>query len=273
MKHTITFIGAGNMAEAIITGLINTGCPKERIFVTNKSNNERLIYMNNNYGIGVNHDREIKELIDQSEVVILAMKPKDLFPALDHLRSHLQNNQLIISVLAGTSSKQISDYLGTQNPIVRAMPNTSATVGESATGIARGANADDSHLRIAEEIFSAIGTTTIVDEEDLHLVTGLAGSGPAYIYRIVESLEQAAVTLGLEQEAAKALVRQVIVGAAEMLKDLDVDPGELRRKVTSPGGTTAAGLEALENNQLSKALFEAVKEATIRSQELGKQQY
>lgn len=269
----MTFIGAGNMAEAIITGLLNTGCPKERIFVTNKSNNERLIYMNNNYGIGVNYDRQLQELIDQSEVVILAMKPKDLFAALDHLKSHLKSDQLIISVLAGASSKQISECLGTKNPIIRAMPNTSATVGQSATGIARGVNADDSHVRIAEEIFSAIGTTTVVDEDDLHLVTGLAGSGPAYIYRIVESLEQAAVSLGLKEEAAKALVRQVIIGAAEMLKNSDVDPGELRRKVTSPGGTTAAGLRALENHQLPKALLEAVKEATIRSQELEKQQY
>ncbi|TCP23487.1 pyrroline-5-carboxylate reductase [Scopulibacillus darangshiensis] len=268
MKQATTFIGAGHMAEAIIAGLLSNGCSKEQIFSKNRSNMERLAYMKQTYGICC--DPPIEEMIARSDIIVLAMKPKDVSGALETLKQYIREDQLVISVLAGISSADISEKLGNKAPIVRAMPNTSAAVGESATSIAPGMYATTEHVSIAEEMFSVIGTTTIVEEKDLHLVTGLAGSGPAYFYRIIESFEQAAVSLGLDKRAARSLIRQVLIGAAEMLKDETVDPAELRRRVTSPGGTTAAGLEVLEANHLSEMLYDVLVQAMKRSEELGK---
>lgn len=271
MTQSTTFVGAGHMAEAIISGLLRKGCSKEKIFIKNRKNIERVDFMAKTYGICC--VGSLEEMMDQSEIVVLAVKPKDNVEALDNVKRYIRDDQLLISVLAGISSKDISDRLGTKTPIVRVMPNTSATVGESATSIAPGRYASESHVNIAEDMFKVIGTTTLVEENDLHLVTGLAGSGPAYFYWIIESFEEAAISLGLEKKAARSLIRQVLIGAAEMLKDETVDVAELRKKVTSPGGTTAAGLDALEGHHLTEVLYDVLDQAMKRSIELGKQKY
>jgi pyrroline-5-carboxylate reductase len=150
------------------------------------------------------------------------------------------------------------------------MPNTSATIGYSATAIAPGKYATAEHVSQVENMFSTIGTTTTVEESDMHTITALSGSGPAYFYYTVESMELAAEAAGLDKKVAKELILQTLIGAAEMLKATDDNPSELRRKITSPGGTTQAGVEVLEKYEYQKALIECIKRAGERSKELGK---
>lgn len=266
--NKLTFIGAGSMAEAILTGVLAKGFMRaDQISVTNKDNQERLTRLRNLYQ--VNCTKNKKEAIEGSDVLILSMKPKDIQEALTDIKSYIKEGQIIVSVLAGVSSDYISEELDITNPIVRAMPNTSATIGFSATAIAAGKNAGQKEIDKITELFKNIGTTVTVEEKDLHAITGLSGSGPAYIYYLVEAMEEAAKEAGLDQQTAKDLIIQTLAGAAEMLKVTNEQPAELRRKITSPGGTTQAGLETLKDYNYQEALKACVKQAAARSVELG----
>lgn len=266
--NKLTFIGAGSMAEAILTGVLSKGFMRaDQISVTNKDNQERLTRLRNLYQ--VNCTKNKKEAIEGSDVLILSMKPKDIQEALTDIKSYIKEGQIIVSVLAGVSSDYISEELDITNPIVRAMPNTSATIGFSATAIAAGKNAGQEEINKVTELFKNIGTTVTVEEKDLHAITGLSGSGPAYIYYLVEAMEEAAQEAGLDQQTAKDLIIQTLAGAAEMLKVTNEQPAELRRKITSPGGTTQAGLETLKHYNYQEALKACVKQAAARSVELG----
>ena len=269
MIRKIAFIGAGSMAEAIISGILNKGfVTKEQVVVTNKENDERLTTLQESFGI--QHERDKEKVVEDAEIVILAMKPKDAYEAIQSIKSYVRKDQLIISVLAGISISFIEHVLDQHVPIIRAMPNTSAAIGYSATALAKGDYVEDRHMEMAEQLFATIGTTTIVAEDDLHIVTGLSGSGPAYIYYLVEAMEKAASEAGLSREVYKELIVQTLVGAAEMLKTSQEEPSVLRKKITSPGGTTQAGIETLNKYRYQEALIECVKSASNRSVELGK---
>jgi pyrroline-5-carboxylate reductase len=249
MKH-IAFVGAGSMAEAIINGLISGGvCLPEHIKVTNRSSIERLSCLNQAYGVSVTKNKQ--ETVEGASIIILAMKPKDVKAGIESIRDYVDSSQVIISVLAGISSETIRELFGKELSIIRAMPNTSAAIRKQATGL-----------------FEAIGTVTRVLEHQLDAVTGLSGSGPAYVYYIAEALEKAAAETGLEKETAKALIAQTLLGAAEMLLSSQKEPALLRKEVTSPGGTTEAGIEKLEEYQVSEAIAACINRATERSQEL-----
>lgn len=220
MFDKLSFIGAGSLAEAIISGIVaKQFLPADHIHVTNRQSEERRDHIQSTYHVQTSSDKAA--VIKDADVIILAMKPKDVTEALQSIRSFIQPDQLVISVLAGVSTDYISYQLQTKAPVVRAMPNTSATIGFSATAIAGGQYATDAHIEQTKTLFQNIGTTTIVQEEDLHAVTGLSGSGPAYIYYFVEAMEGAAEEAGLKKETAKELIIQTLVGAAEMLKTTD----------------------------------------------------
>ncbi|MRG87934.1 pyrroline-5-carboxylate reductase [Salinibacillus xinjiangensis] len=269
MFKKVAFIGAGSMAEAIITGVIGKGFlqPKQ-IYVTNKENQERLSRLRDVYNVVTSSDK--KEVVKNADIVILSMKPKDVKEGIESVKNEIKENQLVVSVLAGISTDFITAELGKNVPVIRAMPNTSATIGFSATAIAAGEYAYPQHVEAAKQLFTNIGTTTVVDEDDLHAVTGISGSGPAYIYYLVEAMETAAKQAGLQEKVSKELIVQTLVGAAEMLKTTNERPEDLRKKITSPGGTTQAGLETLQKYNYQEALIECVKSATERSQELGR---
>ncbi|WP_053217698.1 pyrroline-5-carboxylate reductase [Virgibacillus senegalensis] len=268
MFHKIAFIGAGSMAEAIMTGILAKGILQaDQIWVTNKENKERLERLKNVYHVQCSKDKQ--QVVQGADVIILSMKPKDITEALEDLKAYITNKQIVVSVLAGVSTDYISEQLDKGCPVVRAMPNTSATIGYSATAIAGGKQAGQEHIHMVKSLFHAIGTTTVVEEDDLHTITGLSGSGPAYIYYFVEAMEDAAAEAGLKPEIAKELIIQTLVGAAEMLKNSDEQPSVLREKITSPGGTTQAGLETLEKYKYQEALMECIKQAAARSIELG----
>ncbi|SFD71850.1 pyrroline-5-carboxylate reductase [Lentibacillus persicus] len=268
MIEKMAFIGAGSMAESILTGILNSGfLPKEKIYITNKSDKERLAFLENAYAIQNNNDKQAT--VEGADVVIVAVKPYDVEAAVSSISDCLTPNQLLISVVAGVSTDTISSFIGKDIPVVRAMPNTSSAAGQSATAVARGPHANEQHLETALALFNTIGTATEVSESDMHAVTAISGSGPAYVYYLVEAMEKAAVDAGLDQETAQDLITQTIVGAGEMLKTSGLEPSKLRENITSPGGTTQAGVEALSKHNFQEAVERCVESARNRSIELG----
>lgn len=261
----IVFIGAGSMAEAMIKGIKNVKAfHQDDLWVTNKNDKERLVLLTETYEIKSSYDT--RNLLTDADVIILAVKPKDASDALHAIQPYM-NGQLLISVLAGLSIGFIERIIG-QAPIARAMPNTSAMIGESATGLSFNDHILDSQRSLATSIFSAIGSVTQVEESRLDLVTGLSGSGPAYIYYIVEAMEKAAAELG---EDAMPFIIQTLKGAAHMLETSDQTPEQLRKAITSEGGTTEAGIAQLDTHHVKDAFAECIKEATGHSERLRRQ--
>lgn len=270
MVKKVAFIGAGSMAEAIIAGLINTNyLAKDQIFVANKENEERLEGLRTAYGIQCTNNKEA--VIRDADVVFIATKPYDMEDALKDASTYITENQLVVSVVAGVSTAFIAKIIVKDVAIIRSMPNTSATIGYSATAIAKGELATEAHMQLAEELFEAIGSVSVVEEAQMHAVTGISGSGPAYVYYLVEAMEKAAAKEGLDAQTAKQLITQTIIGAGNMLKQREESAGVLRENVTSPNGTTAAGLQTLKDFHFQEAVEACVASAAKRSAELGKE--
>ncbi|MGE7601336.1 pyrroline-5-carboxylate reductase [Peribacillus sp. NPDC097675] len=266
----IACIGAGSMAEAIISGLVTQQVINSAdIYVTNKSNDERFTYLRDQYGITTT--RSLPELLSGANIVVLAVKPKDILATMQSIKEYIREDMLFISVVAGVHTASLEGIAAKQVAIIRAMPNTSAAVGKSATAISANTHTTDSQLKTAITLFETVGSVAIVEETQLDAVTGLSGSGPAYIYYLVEALEKSAESIGLDAITAKQLILQTLTGAAEMLQKSPKTPAVLRKEVTSPGGTTEAGLKALEAQQVQEAFISCVQEATAQSKRMGNQ--
>ncbi|MBY0122487.1 pyrroline-5-carboxylate reductase [Bacillus sp. S/N-304-OC-R1] len=265
----IAFIGAGSIAEALISGIVNNKLvDSKNIWVTNKADQEKLTEMENQYGVQATY--RLDEVFRDADIVFLAMKPKDAGEAITRIKNYLTNDSLVISVLAGISINSIEKLAKKSLAIVRAMPNTSAAVGKSATALAINDKVSSEQMKLVKKMFETVGLTTIVQEEQLDAVTGLSGSGPAYIYYLAEAMEKSAMDIGLEKEVAKELIVQTLLGAAEMLSKSAKEPKQLRKEVTSPGGTTEAGIKILDSYSVQNAFIDCIKEATAQSRRLGK---
>jgi pyrroline-5-carboxylate reductase len=269
-NYKLAFIGAGSMAEAIFSGLIQLKkMSPENIIVTNRQKEERLLELKEKYGVQINSNHE--QVLAEADVVLLAMKPAGVQKAIESIRSYTNENQLFISVLAGITTDYISYLLGHNAPVVRVMPNTSAAVGSSATVFAPGKFVQDNHLSITESLFQAIGMVRQVKEEDIDSVTAIAGSGPAYMYYLVEAMFDSLDELQLDRQLGEKLILQMIQGSVDLMKNTDHTPRELYQKVKSPGGTTEAGLQVLENNQIQDIIISCIKQAAQRSKEITKE--
>ncbi|PAE11610.1 pyrroline-5-carboxylate reductase [Niallia circulans] len=265
----IAIIGAGSMSEALISGIVSSKLQKStEITVTNRGNVERLIELQNRYGVDYSFD--LKKLVGEADAIILAMKPKDVKEATVQWKNYITKETLLISVLAGVNMDSLQRLIGLEVPIARAMPNTSATVGKSATGIAFNSFVEEPQKTFVLDMFETVGFVTFVHEEQLDAVTGLSGSGPAYIYYLVEAMEKGAVKIGLNREVANELIVQTILGAAEMIASSSKSALELRKNVTSPGGTTEAGINILEQYDVQKAFISCMEEAAAQSKRMGK---
>ncbi|TWT09183.1 pyrroline-5-carboxylate reductase [Planomicrobium sp. CPCC 101079] len=263
----IVCVGAGSMAESMIHGWINKRILQpEDISVMNKSDLARLEFLRDEYGVNIVEEERLE--LREADFVLLAMKPKDVAAAVGAIKEKLTAATVVLSVVAGVSIETIQKHAGIL-AVARAMPNTSARIGKSATGLAwsRQVTVDKQHQ--LRTLLSSIGGVTVVKEEQLHAVTAVAGSGPAYVYYMAEAMTEAAVAQGLSLADATKLVRQTFDGAADMLQQEDF--GELRKKVTSPNGTTAAGIAALDSLQFKKTVSACVEAAAGRSQELGRE--
>lgn len=265
----IVFIGAGSMAEALIHGWIKKEVvPRDHIYIKNRSNIERLKELEEKYQV---HILEQLEQLNDADLVILAMKPKDVSSACEMIAPYLSENTAILSVLAGISIETIEKILGTR-PIARVMPNTSATIGMSASGIAFNKYVNENQKRMYLRLLEAVGIVIEVEEDKLHAVTALSGSGPAYLYYLMEAWENIGTEFGLSKETVRKLMVQTVAGAAMMLQTGQDEPCVLRKKVTSPGGTTEAGIKALERHRFNEAIYACIKSAEARSRELAKGQ-
>ena len=266
---TIVFIGAGSMAEAVIAGIVEQGAvvPKN-VFVMNRSDDERLSALHSKYGVSIVCKE--KEALKNADLVVLATKPKDIHRAMADALPYLDDKTAVLSVIAGVSIQTIENGLGAR-PIARSMPNTSATIGKSASGIAWNQAISEELKKHILGLLESIGMVKEVAEDDLHAVTALSGSGPAYVYYLAEALEEAAIGKGLSKDIARALIIQTLEGAAAMLKETGTEPAELRKNVTSPGGTTEAGLNALEIGKFKETIAACIGKAEARSRELGTQ--
>lgn len=271
----IAFIGAGNMANSLILGLIAKGVPASNLTACD-IDQTRLATLRQECGIRTG---SMEELAADADVLVLAVKPQvlagvcaTLGSLLDsRLNSRLKSQSpLIISIAAGIPLSSLEQWLGPQQAIVRCMPNTPALVLEGATGLFANTNTKVTQKQLAEDILSAVGICRwLGSEHDINAVTALSGSGPAYYFLLMEAMEQTAVSMGLEPEMARALTIQTALGAARLAASSDVGPEELRRRVTSPGGTTQAAIESFESEGFRDLVSRALTAARKRSIELA----
>jgi pyrroline-5-carboxylate reductase len=263
----VALLGGGKMGEALASGLIDAGWDGSTIAIA-EIDGERRRALEERFP-GVRVVPSAAWAAADAEVVVVAVKPADVRAALEACIGTLSDEALVLSIAAGVTLADVEAVVG-ERPVVRAMPNTGALVGKGAAAIAGGDRATEADLALAERVLGAVGVVVRVPEAQLDAVTGLSGSGPAYVFLVAEALIEAGVLVGLPRTIAAQLVTQTMLGAATLLDETGDTPESLRAAVTSPGGTTAAGLQALEAHGVRAALLDAVEAATERSRELGR---
>ena len=264
----VGFIGAGNMGEALIKGLVAANLVPAKAIYASDVRLEALRALEQRYGVQLTQDNA--ELVSQVDVVILSVKPQIMAAVLGQIAPAVTRQKLLISIAAGVPTKTIRAGLGKEARLIRVMPNTPALVLAGVTAIAKAQGLEPGDLDVAAEIFGAVGRVVTLDEELMDAVTGLSGSGPAYVAIVIESLADGGVLMGLDRATAMTLATQTVLGTARLALETGMHPGALKDMVSSPGGTTIAGLAALEESGVRHAFIKAVERATLRSRELGR---
>jgi pyrroline-5-carboxylate reductase len=255
------------MAEALVKGLLAAGTAAKEEIVCAEPRAERREELLARYGVAVTATN--LSAVQQADLLVLSVKPLVMDALLEEIAPAVDPRKLVVSIAAGVPIAAIARKLGAGARIVRTMPNTPALVGAGATALARGPHAGEADLAQAVALFEAVGTTVVVEEHLLDAVTGLSGSGPAFVFLAIEALADGGVKVGLPRHVAMALAAQTVVGAGRLVLETGDHPGKLKDQVTSPGGTTIAGVHALESAGFRAALIAAVEAATKRSRELG----
>jgi pyrroline-5-carboxylate reductase len=264
----VGFVGAGNMGDALIKGILQARLvPADAILVT-EPRADRLAQMVKQYGITSCADNAA--LAAAADVIVLAVKPQIIAAVAAELAPGLAGGKLVISVAAGVPTSALRAHLAPPTRLIRVMPNTPALVLEGATAIARGQGLAPGDLETAQALFGAVGRVVVLDEDAMDAVTGLSGSGPAYVAIVIESLADGGVKMGLDRATAMTLAAQTVLGSAKLVLETGLHPGQLKDMVASPGGTTIAGIAALEEGAVRRTFISAVERATERSRELGK---
>jgi pyrroline-5-carboxylate reductase len=269
MKKTLGFIGGGNMAAALVKGLLHSKVVPPDSIIVSDVKVERLEMFRDKHGVRTTTDN--LELVRTSDVIVLAVKPQVIDKVLGAIGSEVKSTSLVVSVAAGVPVAAMEGRLPDGTRVVRTMPNTPATVDAGATAIAPGTHATEEDLDVARALFAAVGRVVTLDESLLDAVTGLSGSGPAYVMLMIEALADGGVKVGLHRDTALLLAAQTVYGSAKLLLDTGEHPGRLKDMVTSPGGTAIAGLHTLESGGLRRTLIDAVEAATLRAAALGEQ--
>jgi pyrroline-5-carboxylate reductase len=262
----LALLGGGRMGEALARGLLAAGWDRDSIAIAEIDGDRRRVLEEQLPGVRIVPSPAWAAA--DVDVVVIAVKPGDVTGVLEVCTPTLPEQALVLSIAAGVTLAEVEAAAGNR-PVVRAMPNTGALVGKGAAAIAAGTRAEEVHLELAEQVLGAVGTVVRVPEDQLDAVTGLSGSGPAYVFLLAEAMIDAGVLVGLPRPIAATLVRQTLLGAATLLDETGESPESLRAAVTSPGGTTAAGLQALEAHGVRAAILDAVEAATLRSREMG----
>jgi pyrroline-5-carboxylate reductase len=267
-NRRVGLVGTGNMGEALIHGLLHGHLCRPDQILCSDTRPERLKAIREKYGVkGTSHNTEV---VKQSDLIIIAVKPQIMKNVVEEIAKYLNLSKLIISIAAGVPLEAIESCAKKELKLIRVMPNICVSVREGVSAIAGGRHALKEDLMMAKTIFDSVGKSLFIDEYLLDAVTGLSGSGPAYIFLIIDALADAGVKVGLSRDDALILASQTVLGAAKMLIETGEHPGKLKDMVTSPGGTAIAGLHTLEEGGLRTTLINAVEVATQRSEALGK---
>lgn len=263
----IGFIGAGNMARSLIGGLISSGVKSKNLFATDPNEEIRNALTND---FSIQTFAENQQLIDECDVVVFAVKPQALKSVAESIKA--KESSLYLSIAAGIPSESLNRWLGSNKAVVRSMPNTPSLVLSGASGLFANSDVTEEQKDIAESILRAVGVTVWVDDEkQLNAVTALSGSGPAYFFMVLEAMEKAGEVLGLPAETARLLAIQTGVGATKLALEMEDSPAELRKKVTSPGGTTERAVELFKHLGLTEIFGEAMTAARDRAEELAEE--
>ncbi|HET7387780.1 MAG TPA: pyrroline-5-carboxylate reductase [Nocardioidaceae bacterium] len=268
MGRTVAILGAGVMGETLLSGLIRAGRSVDELLVGERRR-ERADELQERYGVAVVSNLEAAE---KADTLALVVKPQDMGELLDEIAPRVRPGQLVVSLAAGITTGFIESRLRDGVAVVRVMPNTPALVDEGMAAISRGSHCDESHLAEAEALMASTGRVLRVPEKQQDAVTAISGSGPGYIFFVVESMIEAGVHLGLPRSTATELVVQTVVGSAKLLRETGEHPTVLRERVTSPGGTTAAAVRQLEDHKVRAAFLTAMEAARDRSRALAEGQ-
>lgn len=267
---TLAFLGGGNMSDALIAGLLQAGTARPEQIIATDILPDRRDHLKSRYRIKTTGDN--REAAGLANIMILSVEPQVLDEVLEEIQPVVPADCLILSVAAGYPIARVASHLKAVTRIVRAMPNTPSTVREAVTALTFNHGLSDQDQNTARTVFESVGKVVVVEERLMDAVTGLSGSGPAYVYVMIEALADGGVKMGLPRHVAELLAAQTVLGAARMMIESGEHPGRLKDRVASPGGTTIAGLYQLERGRLRAALISAVEAAAKRSAELGKEQ-
>jgi pyrroline-5-carboxylate reductase len=267
LAKKIAFLGSGNMAEALVKGLLAAGASTAAEIVCAEPREDRRRELQQRYAVRTVSSN--REAVAAADLVLLSVKPQVIDAVLDEISPEVAATKLVVSIAAGVPIAAIAKRLPEGTRIIRTMPNTPALAGAGAAALAAGPHATPADLALAKQIFEAVGTAVVVPEPLLDAVTGLSGSGPAFVYLFIEALSDGGVKAGLARAEALQLAAQTVLGSAKLVLESGEHPGRLKDQVTSPGGTTIAGVHALEKAGFRGAVMDAVEAAARRSRELG----
>ncbi|BDX01604.1 pyrroline-5-carboxylate reductase [Marinomonas pontica] len=268
MTLSIAFIGVGNMARSIFSGLLASGYPAEKIMGTSRTPEKREYYQQQ-YGISMLAENE--QAVSQADVVVLCVKPAQMQAVVEEFADYVRDDQLFLSVAAGVELDALEHWLAKPVAVVRSMPNTPSQLGVGMTGLIANKHTNASQKEWVTELFASVGSSVWVDDEvHMHTVTGLSGSAPAYFFRFLEAMIKSAKEQGLDEETSRKLASQAMLGAARMVIELDEPIDQLRKNITSPKGTTEQALLSFEAANIDKVVGDAVFACVERSKELAK---
>jgi pyrroline-5-carboxylate reductase len=268
MKKNIGFIGCGNMAKAMIGGIVTSKLYAPESIVVSNPSNPSLQYINDKFDVKTTNDNAM--VADFADVLILSVKPNKFESVIDEIKNLVKEDTIIVSIAAGLSIETIKNYFNKEVKIVRIMPNTPAMVGEGMSALCSNNKVNKDDMALVEEIFNAFGKVEVVDEKLMDAVTGVSGSSPAFVYMFIEALADGAVLQGLPRDKAYKMAAQAVLGSAKMVLETGKHPAQLKDEVCSPAGTTIESVYSLEKNNFRGSIIEAVKVCTEKSKAMGK---
>jgi pyrroline-5-carboxylate reductase len=268
ISKKLFFIGSGNMASAIISGLLESNLVESENIVCNDVVKEKVVNLQKKYGISIAEDKG--EAIIGADIIFLSVKPQNMLKVFDEIKHFIRNKAIVISIAAGITTRFIEDSIQKKIAVIRAMPNTPSLVRSGATALCKGRFVSDDQLQKARNLFASIGKAEILEEKKFDIITALSGSGPAYIFYFCELMQKAAEKLGLDKNVARIFAVQTVYGAGKMLDITKESAERLKEKVKSPNGTTEAALKYFESQKLQDIIYEAMTQAMEKSKALSK---
>lgn len=268
MKKNIGFIGCGNMASAMIKGIVKSGLVNSQDIMASNPSEGKLIKIKEETDIVTTQDN--KEIAKFSDVLILSVKPNKYKDVIEEIKNYIKQDTIIVTIAAGISIEKVEEYFEWDIKVVRTMPNTPALVGEGMSALCKNDNVDEEDMKIVKEIFECFGKVEVFEEKDIDTIIGLTGSSPAYVYMFIEALADGAVLKGLPRGKAYKLAAQAVYGSAKMVLETGKHPGELKDDVCSPGGTTIEAVYSLEKSGFRASIIEAMEKCIEKAKDMNK---